>query len=174
MYGFVNEIFEQAIKADEMNSTLNEISEFYTLIKTMRQAGAVLMPPEILDYSIKHLYHLKKESLLENWYNSGLWYGKFLETKFNDPIDIFKKILTTCLWEITEANTEVREEKVSLRVVAPNLPRENTELLLKFITGVMNALEYKVIKQEYWKGIILLELEKVPKIPEIESELESI
>ena len=174
VYGFVNEICEQATKADEMNSTLDEILEFYRLIKTMRQAGAVMMPPEILDHSIKHLYPLKKKALLENWYNSGLWFGKFLETKFDDPLKIFREILTTCLWDITEANIEPKENNISLRVVAPNLPRENTELLLQFISGVMHTLDYKVIKQEYWKGIILLELRKIQKIPDIETELDEI
>ncbi len=170
----MNEIFEYANKADEMNSTLDEILDFYSLIKTMRQAGAVLVPPEILDHSVKNLYQLQKDSLMENWYNSGLWYGKFFETKFDDPIAVFKKILTTCLWEITEANTTIHDEKITLRVVAPNLPRENTELLLKFIVGVMTALNYKIIKQEYWKGIILLELEKTLKLIDIESDLESL
>ena len=174
VYGFVNEICENAIKADEMNSTLDEISNFYNLIKTMRQAGAVMMPPEILDYSIKQLYPLEKDSLLENWYNSGLWFGKFLETKFDNPLEIFREILTTCLWDITEASIEPKKNNISLRVVAPNLPRENTELLLKFISGVMHTLDYKVAKQEYWKGIILLELRKIQKIPDIETDLDEI
>ena len=153
-----------------MDSTLPEIVEFYSLIKTMRKAGAVLILQDILNYLIKKTYEKEKENLLKNWYTSGLWYGKFLQTKFNNPLEIFKKILTTSFLEITEIEILTKNNKTSIRVIAPNQPQENTELLLKFIGGVMNSLNYKVLKEENWKGIILLETEKRKELPKMELE----
>jgi hypothetical protein len=154
-----------------MDSTLPEIVDFYSLIQTMRKTGVVLIPQTILNYSIKKLYQTEKENLLKNWYNSGLWYGKFLQAKFENPTESLKKFLATCFWEITEIEVTKREnDKLSLRVIAPGQPQENTELLLKFIDGIMAALNYKILKEECWKGIIILELEKRKEPLELELE----
>lgn len=145
-----------------MNSTLPEIVEFYSLIQTMKKTGIALIPQIILNYSTKKLYQIEKENLMKNWYNSGLWYGKFLQTKFENPTESLKKFLETCFWEITEIEITKKEEnnKLSLKVIAPNQPQENTEFLLEFIDGIMTSLDYKILRKECWKGIIILELEK--------------
>jgi len=175
VYGFVNEIFEQAIRAEEMDTTLTDIVEFTSLIETMKKAGAVITTNDILDHSIKRLYRLEKKSLMEKWYVSGVWYGKYLSAKFKDPVDVFQKILTTCFWEVTEADiSTVEDNNLSMRIVAPSHSKENTELLLKFIVGLMNALNYRTVKEEFWKGIIMLKLEKRAPIPDIELGLESM
>ncbi|RLI04823.1 hypothetical protein DRO26_03890, partial [Candidatus Bathyarchaeota archaeon] len=100
-------------------------------------------------------------------YTSGVWYGKFLQTKFKNPLEIFKKILTSCFWEITEVEISPENNKLYIKVIAPNQSQANTELLLKFINGVMASLNYKTLKEESWKGIIHLELEKRKGLTEL-------
>jgi len=56
----------------------------------------------------------------------------------------------------------VKEEGgvVKVRCVSPLLPLENTELLVRFVEGVMDSLGYKVRKEDFMRGIALLEFEK--------------
>jgi hypothetical protein len=168
-YGFVNEIFEQAIKAEESNTSLAEVVEFYDLMESMKKAGATVTRRDVFNYAQQRLYAKEKDTLIEKWYHSGVWYGRYLDTKFNDAVDSFKKILSTCFWEITEVELISKEDgSVSLRILVPTHSHENTELLSKFIQGVMNALSYRLVKEEFWEGIIILNMVKRGKIPDME------
>ncbi|RLG91593.1 MAG: hypothetical protein DRO36_03915 [Candidatus Hecatellales archaeon] len=154
-----------------MDSTLPEIVEFYSLIQTMKKTGVALIPQTILNYSTKKLYQTEKENLLKNWYNSGLWYGKFLKAKFENPTESLKKFLLACFWEITEIEiSKSGDEKISLKIIAPSQTQENTELLLKFIDGIMTSLNYKILREEFWRGIIIMDLEKRKEPLKIELE----
>ncbi|MEM3736580.1 MAG: hypothetical protein QXJ75_00595 [Candidatus Bathyarchaeia archaeon] len=175
VYGFVNEIFEQAIRADELKLSLSEVVEFYSLIEIMKKAGAVITPADTLDHLISRLYPLEKESLQERWYLSGVWYGKYLSTRFNDALGVFKKLLEACIWNISEANLSINNDgTISLRCVAPNQSRESTELFSKFLKGVFSALNYKAIKEEFWRGIILMELKRHTPLDDIELGIEKL
>lgn len=175
VFGLVNEIFEQAIRAEDMKVSLEEIIDFYTLIEIMKKAGAIITTSDVQNYLINRLYGIEKESLLEKWYVSGVWYGKYLATKFDDAVGIFKRIFEACLWDVTEANLTVKNDSaIELRCVAPSHTPENTELLAEFIKGVMNALNYKVTKQEFWKGIILMDLEKRRPLSDLEFGIDSL
>ncbi len=169
IYGFVNEIFEQAIRAEELKLSLSEVIEFYTLIEIMKKAGAVITASDILDHLINKLYPIEKESLQERWYLSGVWYGKYLSTRFNDALGVFKKVLEACIWNISEANLSINDDgTASLRCVAPNQSRESTELFSRFLKGVLSALNFKVTKEESWRGIILMDLAKRSPLEDIE------
>ncbi|MFQ5761619.1 MAG: hypothetical protein ACE5PO_01170 [Candidatus Bathyarchaeia archaeon] len=175
VFGFVNEIFEQAIRSEQLNVSLEEIIEFYELIEIMKKAGAVITTADLQNHLVGKLYSIEKDSLREKWYVSGVWYGKYLATRFNDALGVFKRILQSCMWDISEANVEVKGDgHVNIRCVAPNHSRENTELLARFLQGVMNALDFKVVKEEAWKGIILMELEKRTPLTDIELGLEPL
>ncbi|WP_309492972.1 hypothetical protein [Candidatus Hecatella orcuttiae] len=174
VYGFVNEIFEQAIKADELNATPTQVVEYYSLMETMKKAGAVIITLDILNHCIEKLSRIDKD-LSKKWYTSGLWYGKYLSAKFQDPLETLKKILTTCFWEITEVELiQKDEENLTLRVLAPNHTEVHTELLLRFVEGIVNSLDYKVQREEHWKGIILLDLQKRIMPADMELEIETI
>ena len=168
-YGFVNEIFEQAIKAEERNTSLAEVVEFFDLMESMKKSGATVTRRDIFNYTVQRLYMKEKDALLKKWYHSGVWYGRYLATKFENAVDAFRKILASCFWEITEVEFTNRDNgSLSLRILVPTHSHENTELLSKFIQGVMNALTYKTLKEEFWEGIITLELTKRGKIPDME------
>ena len=55
---------------------------------------------------------------------------------------------------------EEESEVVKVRCVSPLLPLQNTELLVRFVEGVMDSLGYKVKNEDFMRGIVLLEFEK--------------
>ena len=168
-YGFVNEIFEQAIKVEDGNTSLVEVVEFYELMESLKKAGATVTRRDVFNYAVQRLYLTEKETLIEKWHNSGVWYGRYLATKFEKSVETFKKILTTCFWEITEVQITNREDgSLMLRILAPTLSQENTELHSKFIQGVMSALTYRTVKEEFGEGIIILEFTMRSLIPDME------
>jgi len=161
-YSFVGEVFEQALRVYGLGHTLQEVVDFFELMETQKASGAVITPVDVLTYLIGRLYPSEREALQKEWFESGQWFGKYLSARFHgqDQVGAFGRLLTVSRWDLKEA--EVREESgvVKVRCVSPLLPLENTELLLKFIAGVMDSLGYKLKKEDYLKGIILLEFEK--------------
>jgi hypothetical protein len=174
-YGFVNEIFEQAIKAEEMDSTLPEIIERYRFVETLRKAGAVMITLDLLNYCLDRLLETRSMDLLEKWYESGIWYGKYLSAKFENPLEALSKTLNMYFWEISEIRfSSSSDGTATLKIIAPNQSHEHTELLAKFVEGVINSLNYKISKRESWRGIIILELVKRMFPPDMESEFTSL
>ena len=161
-YGFVGEIFWQALRAHEMRQSLKEIVDFFEIMETQKASGAVITPLDGLTYLIGEVYQSQREVLLGKWYESGEWYGKYLLARFRgrDPVTAFVRLLEVSHWDLKEVHVTENAGTVKFRCVSPLLPLENTELLLKFIEGVMHSLGYRATVEDYLKGIILLEFKK--------------
>lgn len=158
-FGMTNEIFEQAIKVHDLGLSLTEVVDAYALLKMERETGAVIVSSDVLSYLIGKLYAEEKVALRELWRNSGRWYGKYLLAKFHDqdPLEMLRKRLTTCSWDVTDVNLIRNGDQVRLRIVAPYLPVENTELSSEHLEGIMESLGYQLQKNDTMRGIILLE-----------------
>ncbi|MFQ5999752.1 MAG: hypothetical protein ACE5J6_03135 [Candidatus Bathyarchaeia archaeon] len=165
VFAFTNEIFEQALKAHRMQTNLAEIIEFFELMKLQKDTGAVIIRSDILDYMANKLYEIDEEDLLKKWYNSGLWYGKYLSAKFSDQnlLETFEKLIRLWAWDLTDFSITNRGKKIQVRYVSPRLTSENTNLYLNFLEGILHALNYRTLRNECMKGMILLELEKQKK-----------
>ncbi|MEM2905791.1 MAG: hypothetical protein QW057_01110 [Candidatus Bathyarchaeia archaeon] len=162
VYGMTNEIFEQAIRVHDLGLSLTDVVEAYALLKMERETGAVIISSETLSYLIGRLYPEEKEALQELWRGSGQWYGKYLLAKFHDqdPIEMLRRRLVTCAWDVTDVNLVRNGDKVKLRIVAPYLAAENTELFSKHLEGIMQSLGYTLERNDTMRGIILLEFDK--------------
>lgn len=162
LYSFVSEIFEQALRVYESKHTLQEVVDFFELMETQRASGAVITPVDVLTYLIGEVYPSGKEVLYERWYESGRWYGKYLLDRFHNQnqVEALGKLLAVTRWDLKEVLVEEEGGVVKVRCVSPLLPLENTELLVRFVEGVMDSLGYKVRKEDFMRGIVLLEFEK--------------
>lgn len=163
LYSFVSEIFEQALRVYESKHTLQEVVDFFELMETQKASGAVITPVDVLTYLIGELYPSGREVLCKRWYESGQWYGKYLLDRFHNQnqVETLGKLLEVTRWDLREVRVEEEGGVVRVRCVSPLLPLENTELLVRFVEGVMDSLGYKVRKEDFMKGIILLEFERV-------------
>ena len=159
MYSFTNEIFEQVLKTYEMNATISDVVEFYMLMQVEKESGAVVIPMTILEDAIKKLYKENKEELLKKWYDTGLWYGKYISSGFydKDPLGIIEKLMKNCLRNLTNCSVSREDGQVKIRAMSPHLSLEYTLTLSKFLEGILHSLNYSTSKNECLKGIILLE-----------------
>jgi len=163
VYSFVNEVMEQALEAEEMGRSLKEIVELYKLLEIEKKSGAVLMTRERLSFLIEKLYPLEKEALLEKWYDSGQWYGKYLLLRFGEgePVEMLEKLLHVYAWDAGEIYVSTEGGSVHLRCVAPSHSHEGeTELFSRYLEGVMNSLGYNLKRRDLSKGLVLLDFEK--------------
>jgi hypothetical protein len=165
LFAFTNELLEQAIKADEMRSTLPTIVDSYELIKMEKETGSIIVPAEILSFLVEKLYPLEKNTLKEKWYKSGEWYGKYLLAKFpnRDFLEVLRKSLITCAWGVTDIDLFREGNSIKLRCATPYFPLEGTELFSKFLEGLMSAIGFKTSSKDYRKGMILMDFAQKTK-----------
>jgi len=156
-YSFINGIFEDVIKIYEQKLTLDEVAEFYELMKTQRASGDILMPMDSLMYLVEQLPANERERIEEQWYAWGQWYGAYLSSKFSeDTLDTFERLLTLSRGELSEVEI-IQGSTIKVRCVASHVPLQYTRLLQSYLEGVIHSFGYETIKREYLKGLIILE-----------------
>jgi len=162
VYNLTNDILQQAIKAEGMNRSLDDIVERFRLLEIERSGGAVFATKDTLLFMVEKLYQREKEALLENWYGSGRWYGKYLQVKFDDsePLDMLEKFLCSCSWDSGEIRISKDGGKLSLTRLSLNDSLEYTELASKFIEGIISTFGYELVKQDVSKGLTVQEFER--------------
>jgi len=165
VYSFVNEIMEQAIEAEEIGRSLKEVVELHKLIEIEKKTGTTLITREILNYLIQRLYPSEEETLLEKWYSSGQWYGKYVFARFQngDTLEILNKLFQAYAWNASEVRITKGNDSISLRCVFPNHTPEETQLFSRFLEGAMHSIGYNLKKRDLLKGLILLDFEKTLK-----------
>jgi len=162
MFAFTNQIFENALKAYEMQTSPEELLEFYTLVKLGESAGIAMLPSTLIDYMLEKLYQSDKKNLMAKTYESGLWFGKCLLVKFPEQ-EVVKKlenILRRYIWHSLDLTITNKNDKVELKCISPMLSVEKTEVISKFIEGTFDALGYKLSKSNHFRGIISMEFKR--------------
>jgi hypothetical protein len=162
VYSLTNDILSQAIKAESINRSLNDIVERFRLFEIERNSGAVFATKDTLLYMVGKLYHQEKDVLLKNWLDSGRWYGRYLKVKFNDeePLDMLEKLLCSCSWDLSEIRISKDGDKLSLTRLSPNDSLEYTELISKFIEGIISSFGYEIKTHDISKGLTVQEFER--------------
>ena len=159
VYSFVNEVVEQAIKAEAMGTSLKEIMELHEFLELERKAGGTIIKRDIMSYLIQKVYPQEKENLLEKWYDSGVWYGKYLLIKFDKEnlLEILQKLFHSLAWDVTDISILTKKDSLHLRCVTiEHRTIEQTELFTAFLEGVMHSLGYETVEKDFLKGLILL------------------
>jgi len=162
VFAFTNEVFEQALEAYQMQTNPAEILQFYIIMKLEKDRGICIIPIDLLNYMIQKLYMIEKEDLLQKWYDSGSWYGKYLSVKIEKEnwLQIFEKQIKKSAWNITDFSIVEREKSIHLRCICPYFTKESTEAFMKFLEGIMHSSNYETIKNECLRGMILLKFKK--------------
>ncbi len=156
LYGYVTEIFEQAVRASEMNRSLKEVLDTLEVLDVPRKAGAVYLPRDILDYFVQKTYGENGEELQRLWFQAGKWYGIYLRLKFKQPFEAFVKLLQEGEWDFKEVTLNCNDENFELKCVSAFLSQERTILLQNFVEAAVCSLGYKLLEKNCFRGIIRL------------------
>jgi hypothetical protein len=158
LYGFVNEVFESALRANELGVNLRTLIDSRELLKDARENGYTL-GLESLWYEMADLAYAKaKEKSLQAWFDAGVWLAKrYVTGETNDPFEAFKTDLKDFTWNVPELDMKKTADKVSVRIVSPRLPESYTLLFTSFLEGALETFGYKIDSKEVSRGIICLE-----------------
>ena len=83
---YVAEALEQAVKISETGQNLKGMVRFFEILQSQKASGAIFTPLTVFDFMTRKVYGTDKEKLLEMWFESGKWYGKYVAEKFEAPV----------------------------------------------------------------------------------------
>jgi hypothetical protein len=158
---FIEDALKHAVKMNTLGIDSKNLTEVCAVVQTYRVLGGAFVPTDVLNYLTAKAYAEDKEAFQAKWYDSGQWYGKFLKEKFPDPVLAFKSFLEATRWDLSEVDvTRNSDGSVKLRCISSVLSNQETELLVKFMEGVMHSLGYQVEKCDFMRGIAAVEFKK--------------
>jgi hypothetical protein len=153
----VEDSLKQSVRVNEEGYDVKQVADFFNVMQAHRVLGGAFVPSSVLDYLIETVYPDKREELLAKFFESGRWNGKYLKEKFDNPVTAFGCFLELSRWDLNEVEVKDLGSSVKIRCVSTVLTNEGTELLTRFIEGVMDGLGYKTEKADCLKGMIILE-----------------
>jgi hypothetical protein len=118
---------------------------------------AVITPLNVFDFMTNKVYATDKEKLLKVWFESGEWYGKYISEKFDKPVQALANLLKVARWDLNEVNVKDVGDRTNLRCTSTSLTKEGTELLIKFIEGALSGMNCEIVKNDFMKGLIVVE-----------------
>ena len=154
---YIEEALQQAIKVFETGQNLKGMIRYFEILQSQKASGAIFTPLTVFDFLTSKVYATDKEKLLDVWFESGKWYGKYLTEKFEDPVQALAELLQAARWDLNEVNVKEIDGKVKFRCTSTALTKAGTELLLKFIEGALDGMECEAVKSEFMKGLVLVE-----------------
>jgi len=147
---YATEAIEQALRVEKMQGTVREAIDVFHYYQISKASGAIQIPRlkfnEIIEAS-----NIEKSQL--SWYEAGRWYGEYLKTRLgDDAISFFKEDLLMS-WNLDEVNLKYDDLYAEISIVSFKLTEELTELLLSYILGVMESLNFNNTHKESLRGL---------------------
>jgi hypothetical protein len=159
---FAAESLEQALRANEMDASLSDAVDAYRLSEIQRGAGMVDVPRSSLNHLVERLYAKKGEELRRVWGEAGHWYGEYLRAKLQpgEALGFLEKELLVA-WNLDEAEIRESETEVAVRWVSFTMTEKFTELLLSYLSAVMDALGYREVERDSLRGMAALKYTRI-------------
>ena len=154
---YVEDALRQAVRVFKAGQDLAGMVRYFEILQSQKASGAVFTPLIVFDFLIKEAYTTDKEKLMSVWFESGKWYGKYLTEKFANPVQSLADLLKAARWDLNEVDVKEIDGKIKFRCTSTALSNEGTELLLEFIEGALTGMDYKTVKSEFMKGLVIIE-----------------
>ena len=161
VYQTVNEILEQALRADGMGLFLADVVDEREMIEKAKKMGFTFAVENLLYDVVDMAYTKDKKRLSEMWLEVGRWYGKFFSSRADDGVDAFTEAMSL----LTLGNSVFKIEKgrgnsVSVSCVGEGFTPGFTEVYSLFMEGIFEALGMELVNKENSDGIIRLRFQK--------------
>ena len=157
LYGFINEMLQLTLQADEMGISLRSLIDERGLLKAAKEAGFVLglesLWYEMADIAGKNA----KRRSLKCWVEAGAWLAKrYVSDGIKDPFSAFKRDFEAFTWNISELDIEEENGEVSIRIISPRFSESYTFLLAAFLESALKAFGYTRFNKDVSRGTIRL------------------
>lgn len=160
-YRLVNEIIEQALRAEAMGASLKEIVDEHGVLDVAKKAGFVFTIESLLYDVLDGSFEVGKRKLTKMWREMGRWYGGYCSaSRPEDSLAAFKEAMNALTWNASEFEVVEGEKGVTVRCISPKFPLSYTELFSSFLEGALEALGFKCTGREVSTGVIALEFKR--------------
>jgi hypothetical protein len=157
---FLEESLAQAVRVTMAGYNIQQLGEFFEVMDAQRILGGAFVPLDVLNYLTNAVCKDGKEQLDSVWFESGKWHGKYLKERFDDPVKALKSFLEASRWDLSEFEVKKIGTTARVRCVSTVLSGEATQLLARFIEGIMQGIGYQTEKSDILKGMIVLEFKR--------------
>jgi len=157
---FIEDALREAVRLRSLGCDLKEAVDTIEVIRVHKVLGGAFVPQDLLDFIVERVYSSDREELLKRHFESGLLYGRYIKGRFKHPIEALKSFLETSRWDLDEVEITSNGDVWSLRCVSTVLSANGTEMLAKFIEGVVKGLGYEVLQIDHIRGMITVEFKK--------------
>ena len=149
----VNLILEQALRAEEMAISLQEVVDKRWMLEKARGLGLVFAPERLLYEMVDLAYRRAKKRASKIWFEVGRWYGAYFSDK-EEPLSALEKALELLTFGNSYYSLRDEGDAISLSLVGDRFTEGYTEALSLFLEGVFKALGYEAASKEVSKGAI--------------------
>ena len=157
----VNDILEQALRADGVGIPLEEVIDNRGMLETARETGFTFAIERLLYDVVDMAYVHAKNQLSQMWLEMGHWYGKYFANKREESLEAFREAMELLTFGTSEFSLEEdRGGEVSIACVSERFTPGFTDVLSLLIEGAFEAFGYKRVAKEVSKGIIRLRFER--------------
>ena len=161
VYKTVNDILEQALRADQMGLSLSEVVDERETLEKAKKMGFTFAIEELLYEVVGIAYNRNKKGLQNLWLDTGRWYGKYFSNKSNDGLDAFAEAMSLLTLGNSVFNMEKRRGgDIRVSCVGERFTPGFTEVYSTFMEGVFETLGMKLVEKENSEGIIRLRFRK--------------
>ncbi|MCL2643358.1 MAG: hypothetical protein FWD52_07630 [Candidatus Bathyarchaeota archaeon] len=154
---FLEESLTQAVKVTSAGYDLKQLGQFFEVLYTQRVLGGAFVPLNVLNFLTDVASKNDGDALANVWFESGKWHGKYLKERFNDPVQSLEIFLEVSRWDLSEVEVKQLGAITRVRCISAVLTEEATQLLARFIEGIMQGFGYHLQKSDILKGMIVLE-----------------
>lgn len=160
VYQTVNDILEQALRVEEVGINLKQVVDERWMLERAQETGFTFTIEQLLYRIVDKAYELDKEKHTEIWREIGHWYGKYYQSKHDEPLEAFKEALDLFTLGTSEYNLENNNRNLKFSFIGEKLTPGYIELYSIFIEELLNVLGYKLLDKEINRGIIKLEMRR--------------
>jgi hypothetical protein len=154
---FFEDALTHAIKVASMGCDLKEFGQFFEVLYAQRILGGAFVPLDVLNFLTTVTFKHSRGALSDVWFDSGVWHGKYLKERFVDPVLSLEVFLTASRWDLSEVEVKRFGDVTRVRCVSTVLSEEASQVLSRFVEGIMHSFGYKLQKNDVMKGMIILE-----------------
>jgi len=158
---FVESSVALGLSAAKLGYTPERASEVLGVLRAQRALGGAFVPQGVLSLIAEGPEGLREE-LLRASYEAGLAHGRYLREKSQDPVQSLKTFLEVTRWDLNEVEVEQEGRAFKLRCVSTSHTTRATELLAKFVEGLISGLGCQVQRIDWMRGIIVAEFRAMP------------
>jgi len=159
VYQTVNDILQQALKAEDSGIDVKEIVEKKGTFERAKGMG--------LTFTVEHLYYelvelsqsKNKEKIKDLFRDTGFWYGKYFKGK-TDPLKLLLEALEYLTYGSQFTVEKPKSDELIISCINDNYNKSYTENFGVFLEAAFQVIGYKTEETEALKGIIRVKLHR--------------